>query len=151
MKRDYAARHCDCLSVAHTQIRRVAPKKDDLTRLGKDEVVPCCCAGRWGDEHVHSTALVSLLQRFLDPGSDIAPGWIAEGTFTPAYLQSVPCRPRMWTWVEPVGVATLDILWREVDLLRGCCLLCDIPLPFIVAHDIKQCRVPCSSAMAQVV
>ena len=76
-----------------------------------------------GNEHVRNAAIVSLLQRFLDPVSDIAPGLIEEGTVTPAYLQSVPCRARMWAWVEPVGVATLDILWREVDLLRGCCLL----------------------------
>ena len=86
MKRDYAAWHFDGLAIAHTQIRCVSSEELDLTRLGKDEVVPCSCAGRWRNKHVHNTALVSLLQRFLDPGSDIAPGWIAEGTFTPAYL-----------------------------------------------------------------
>ena len=68
----------------------------------------------------------SLLSSFLESGPDIAPGWIATGTITPTYLQSIPCRARMWTRVEPVGVATLNIRRGDVDLLRGCCLIfCD--------------------------
>ena len=61
IKRDYATRHVDGLPIAHTQIRCVAPKKDDLTRLRKDGIMPRCCAGRWRNKYVYNTALVSLL------------------------------------------------------------------------------------------
>ena len=60
IKRDYATRHGNRLPIAHTQIRCVAPKKDDPCRLREYKIVPRGSAGRRWEKHVYYTTVLSL-------------------------------------------------------------------------------------------